>query len=79
VAAPPEESPEPALSQQQLPEQPPSKQESPEQPLSKWLQLMLGEMARKRDALEQAHAEELRREAEAGSTSHPQSDRGAGS
>jgi hypothetical protein len=63
VAAPPEESPERPLSQQ----------ESPEQPLSHWLQLMLGEMARKRDALEQAHAEELRREAEAGS------DRGAGS
>jgi hypothetical protein len=69
VAAPPEESPERALSQQ----------ESPERALSQWLQLMLGEMARKRDALEQAHAEELRREAEAGSTSHHQSDRGAGS
>ena len=32
--------------------------------LSEWLQLMLGEIARKREELERAHAEEQRRELE---------------
>ena len=38
---------------------------SPVQPLSKWLELMLAEIARKREDLEQARAEQLRRAAEA--------------
>jgi septal ring factor EnvC (AmiA/AmiB activator) len=41
---------------------------SPVQPLSKWLQLMLAEIARKREALEQARAEQLWRAAEAETT-----------
>jgi hypothetical protein len=89
VAATPEESPEPALSPEEAHGSPLSPKESPEpalspeeahgSPLSQWLQLMLAEIARKRDALEQAHTEQLRREAEAGCASHQQPDRGAGS
>jgi hypothetical protein len=41
---------------------------SPVQPLSKWLELMLAEIARKREDLEQARAEQLRRAAEAETT-----------
>jgi hypothetical protein len=37
--------------------------------LTEWLQLMLGEIARKREDLEQARAEEARRMAEAPSSS----------
>ena len=40
-----------------------SPQESPVAPLSQWLQLMLGEIARKREELEHAHAEAARRAA----------------
>jgi hypothetical protein len=69
VAATPEDLPEPAL----------SREEAHGSPLSQWLQLMLAEIARKRDALEQAHSEQLRREAEAGSESHQPPDRGTGS
>jgi hypothetical protein len=50
---------------------------SPVSPLSQWLQLMLGEIARKRDALEQARAEQLRRETERGAASPHRPDRGA--
>jgi hypothetical protein len=39
---------------------------------------MLAEIARKRDDLEQAHAEQLRRAAEAGQTSSNQCDRSGG-
>jgi len=41
---------------------------SPVQPLSKWLELMLAEIARKREDLEQGRAEQLRRATEAQST-----------
>jgi hypothetical protein len=40
-----------------------SQEESPVAPLSQWLQLMLAEIARKRDDLELAHAEAARRAA----------------
>jgi hypothetical protein len=38
-------------------------------PLSAWLQLMLAEIAAKRDALERARAEEARRRVESGAAS----------
>jgi hypothetical protein len=38
--------------------------ESPARPLSQWLQLMLAEIAARREALERARAEEARRRAE---------------
>ena len=41
-----------------------SGQESPAPALSQWLQLMLAEIAAKREALERARAEEARRRAE---------------
>ena len=54
---------------------------SPVQPLSKWLQLMLAEIARKREELESARAEAARRAAEgegaAESDAAPARDRGA--
>jgi hypothetical protein len=53
-----EESPAPALSQE----------ESPAPALSQWLQLMLAEIAAKRDALERARAEEARRSTEHSAT-----------
>jgi len=40
-------------------------EEPPVAPLSQWLQLMLAEIARKREALASAHAEAARRELEA--------------
>ena len=49
-----QESPAPAL----------SGQESPAPALSQWLQLMLAEIAARREALERARAEEARRRAE---------------
>ena len=49
-----QESPAPALSET----------ESPALALSQWLQLMLAEMAARREALERARAEEVRRRAE---------------
>jgi hypothetical protein len=39
--------------------------------LTEWLQLMLAEIARKRDDLEQARAEEARRAAEESPSSQP--------
>jgi hypothetical protein len=53
-ALPGKESPAPAL----------SGQESPAPTLSFWLQLMLAEIAARREALESARAEEARRRAE---------------
>ena len=41
-----------------------SETESPAPALSQWLQLMLAEMAARREALERARAEEVRRRAE---------------
>ncbi len=43
----------------------PPAEESRGSPLSPWLQLMLAEIARKREDLEQARAEQLRRAGEA--------------
>ncbi len=42
----------------------PPGEQPPAQSLSPWLQLMLAEIARKREELEQARAEQLRRAAE---------------
>jgi hypothetical protein len=42
----------------------PPEQESPARPLSQWLQLMLAEIAAKREQLEHARAEDARRLAE---------------
>jgi len=42
----------------------PSESESLARPLSQWLQLMLAEIAARREALEHARAEEARRRAE---------------
>jgi len=53
-------------------------EESPERPLSQWLKLMLAEIARKRDDLEQARVEQLLRATEAGRTSSNQSDPSSG-
>jgi hypothetical protein len=59
-----EPSPVVPLSQQEpSPAVPPSQEESPVAPLSQWLQLMLAEIARKREDLERAHAEAARRAA----------------
>jgi hypothetical protein len=55
-----EDSPAPALSE--------SESESPAPALSFWLQLMLAEIAAKREALEQARAEEARRSTEHATT-----------
>lgn len=46
------------------PPAPPSGSESQPRALSQWLQLMLAEIAAKREALERARAEEARRRAE---------------
>jgi len=46
--------------------------------LSPWLTLMLAEIRRKREELEQAGAEQLRRAGEADHSLHNPSDRGAG-
>ena len=46
--------------------------------LSPWLTLMLAEIRRKREELEQARAEQLRRAGEADRSLHNPSDRGAG-
>jgi hypothetical protein len=55
------------LAESAQPEAPPavplSQEESPVAPLSQWLQLMLAEIARKREDLERAHAEAARRAA----------------
>ena len=59
-----EESPAPALSVKESPAPPLSGQESPAPALSFWLQLMLAEIAAKREALERARAEEARRSTE---------------
>jgi len=56
----------------------PAAEESPEPPLSPWLRLMLAEIIRKREEREQAHAEQLRREAEEGTGACNRSDPGAG-
>jgi hypothetical protein len=45
-----------------------SEEESPAPALSQWLQLMLAEIAAKRDALERARAEEARRSTEHSAT-----------
>jgi hypothetical protein len=52
------------LSKQTSPVAPLSQKTSPVAPLSQWLQLMLTEIARKREELERAHAEAARRSAE---------------
>jgi hypothetical protein len=54
-----EESPEPPLSHER---------ESPEPPLSPWLRLMLAEIMRKREEVEQARVEQSRRVTEAHDT-----------
>jgi hypothetical protein len=43
-------------------------------PLSEWLELMLAEVARKREDLERAHLEQEAREREAGTTPTPRGD-----
>jgi hypothetical protein len=58
------ESPPRGLSGQESPARPLSETESPAPALSQWLQLMLAEMAARREALERARAEEVRRRAE---------------
>jgi hypothetical protein len=50
-----------AAAQKTSPVAPLSQQTSPVAPLSQWLQLMLAEIARKREELERAHAEAARR------------------
>src|SRR5262245_2258920 len=45
-------------------------EESHEPPWSPWLRLMVAEIIRKREEREQAHAEQLRREAEEGTGAH---------
>jgi len=59
-----QESPAPALSETESPAPALSETESPALALSQWLQLMLAEMAARREALERARAEEVRRRAE---------------
>lgn len=59
-ATPPRAAPREALSAAR----PASREESPARPLSQWLQLMLAEIAAKRDAQERARAEDERRRAE---------------
>jgi hypothetical protein len=61
VRAPAEQSPAVIMSQEE---------KSPAPPLSHWLQLMLAEIARKREELESARAEAARRDAERGAQ-HP--------
>ena len=53
-------------------------EESHEPPWSPWLRLMVAEIIRKREEREQAHAEQLRREAEQGAVAHDPSDLGGG-
>jgi predicted amidophosphoribosyltransferase len=53
-----------ALSHQESPARAFSQKESPARALSQWLQLMLAEIAAKRDAAERARTEEERRRAE---------------
>ena len=61
-SAQPEAPPAVPLSQEESPVAPLSQQKpSPVVPLSQWLQLMLAEIARKREDLERAHAEAARR------------------
>jgi hypothetical protein len=62
-SAQPEASPATPLSQEESPVVPLSHEESPVAPLSQWLQLMLAEIARKREELEHAHDEAARRAA----------------
>ena len=62
--------PVPSLSQKTSPVAAMWEKTSPVAPLSKWLQLMLAEIARKHEELERANAEAVRRAAE--------SDRAAG-
>ena len=61
---PPPRAPAAALSEQESPAPALSEQESPAPALSQWLQLMLAEIAARREALERARAEEARRRAE---------------
>jgi hypothetical protein len=58
------ESPPRGLSGRESPAPALSETESPAPALSQWLQLMLAEMAARREALERARAEEVRRRAE---------------
>ena len=58
------DSPVAALSQKEVPVAPLSQKEVPVAPLSQWLQLMLAEIARKRDEQETARAEAERRASE---------------
>ncbi len=62
-------SPAPADHEDASPAAAPSQSESHAPPLSQWLQLMLAEIAAKREALEHARAEEARRSTERTSTS----------
>src|SRR5262245_50631496 len=55
-----------------------AEEESHEPPWSPWLRLMVAEIIRKREEREQAHAEQLRREAEQGAVAHDPSDLGGG-
>jgi len=62
--SPPKESPVTPLSQKEVPLAPLSQPESAAAPLSQWLQLMLAEIARKRDEQDSARAEAERRASE---------------
>ena len=59
-----QQSPPAAIWQKTPPEAPLSQETSPVAPLSQWLLLMLAEIARKREELERANAETVRRAAE---------------
>jgi hypothetical protein len=65
------ESPAPPLSKQESPAPALSRKESLAPPLSFWLQLMLAEIAAKREALQRASAEEALRAAERAAGADP--------
>ena len=64
------DSPAPALSRKEAPAPALSRKEAPAPALSQWLELMLAEIAAKREARERARAEETQRALERGAAPH---------